>query len=219
MQKLDDQVKTSAGKLDTISQNQDAVMSQQTVLRTAQSAFADELKDLKEQVSNQALDTSQITQIFNELIIEQLKTLATKDDVKQIEEQVSNAGPTIPSVYFTAYATGHHSSSGAMPFPTIVADNNSGYVKETGIVKIQVAGVYHFSYSLMKWASKGIDVYIRHNNKDVCGSYSSDTSNYQSVSCSATFSVQVNDEVYVRLSSGQIHAGVRSSFTGYMISP
>jgi len=192
IQILDDKLKNSAEKLDSIQTNQAALITQQTILRTAQSAISDELKDLKEKFS-----TSQISEIINEIMI-------------------LRGSP----VFFNAHSPSDYGTSNtAIVFSTVIEDSNSGLDPKTGKVHIKTRGLYHFSFSLTTSirSKTGILAYLMQNNKELCGGYSSDSSNNQTVGCSATFTANENDEIYVYLSRGQIISGSQSSFTGFLV--
>jgi len=69
----------------------------------------------------------------------------------------------------------------------------------------------------MKYENTGISAYLKHNDKKLCGGYSNDNTKYENVACSATFTANENDEIYVYLSNGKIHSDNRSSFTGFLL--
>ena len=123
-------------------------------------------------------------------------------------------------MHFTAHANSHYSTTNtAIPFPTVLSDNNSGFTPGTGIVLIKASGEYHFSASLMKHPSYNLDAQIMWNDKPMCRMMSNEkNSKYLMLTCSATFRPQVGDQVFVRLMGGTIHIGIYSTFTGFLVT-
>ena len=154
---------------------------------------------------------------FKEMIEDKINSSISIEQFNQLEKQIEM--PAVePTVYFTAHPTAHFSSGdNIIPFPTIVADSNSGYVGATGVVTIKISGVYNFVVTLMKFYNNNLDYGLFHNEKVVCRSMSTDRTKYHMLSCTATISVESGDTVYVKLYSGQIHKGEYSTFTGLRI--
>ena len=66
MRALDDKVKSSGEKLDTVASNQAAVMNQQSQLRISQSAMENEIKDMKENLSQSKYPSNEeLTELIN----------------------------------------------------------------------------------------------------------------------------------------------------------
>lgn len=154
------------------------------------------------------------------IVDEKMKTFTEEIEqkLKNSEEQLANIQPATvtPQVHFTAHTTAHQQTTGTMPFPTVVSDQNSGLVPDTGVVHVKTAGQYHVVVTLMKFPSTSLDVRLMLNNKPMCRAMSNDTSKYQMVTCSATFKANVGDQIYIKLLGGRIHCCEYSTFTGFL---
>mgnify|MGYP000062948131 CR=1 FL=1 len=161
-------------------------------------------------------------QIINQIVQEELKALATKDDLKSVEEVVSKiepVGPTVPAVHFTAQANAHFTDDGKpIPMPVVISENNSGLVPATGKVHVKVAGVYFITASILKLGGQHTEIYLMKNDSQLCRAWSYSTQ-YGMVSCSATIDVDIGDQLYVKLQTGGIHYGPHTcTFTGFLVS-
>ena len=185
--------------------------------------MANDVKDLKEKLS-----PSQLTQLINEIVDEKMKSIVTKDELnvlatkyelKSVEELASNV-QSLPVVYFTAQATTNYATTNtAIPFPLVVSDNNSGLVPETGIVHVKTAGVYHLAANMLKDSNASLHFYIMLNDQTLCWAYSNERSYYEMVSCSVTVNLKAGDQLFVKLTSGRINHGSKAcTFTGFLIS-
>ena len=212
IKQIEHKIKLSGEQLDKVSDNQKSIITQQTNIRNVQTAFQE---DIKNKVT--AVELNQIIEAkFNEMIEDKMKSSVSIEKFNQLEKQME-ISDVEPTVYFTAHANSHFStSSQIIPFPTIVADN-SGYVGATGVIPIKIPGVYHFVITIMKHPHNTLDYGLYHNEKVVCRSMSNDNVKYHMLSCTATISVKSGDTVYVKLYSGQIHGREYSTFTGFRI--
>ena len=145
-----------------------------------------------------------------------------EDNVEKIQTEMEKK--TIS--YFAAAATTHYSSAGtAIPFPKILAEENSELDHATGIVTIVVDGVYHFATSLTQYSS-WTAIYIKHNDQVVCWSGGDSDKSNQMMPCAVTIKAKKNDKIAVYLDRGQICFGchwanpnnVSSTFTGFLLT-
>ena len=142
---------------------------------------------------------------------DKLKDLATINDIKTLEEQLTSAPPT-DLIYFTAQCTStfRHTEQTVI-FSKIIAGSPVAF--ERSVFTAKVRGIYHFAFSNAHGGHVP-HIQIMHNDRAVCNAYSNESSHWETISCSATLMLDVNDTVYVKLLSGKV---LCSSSTPYAI--
>jgi len=124
--------------------------------------------------------------------------------------------------YFTAVADDFYDTEDTpISFANVLSEENSGFDGGSGIVTIQLDGIYYFSTSILQYYKIGTIIYIKHNDNVICSADAEADTLYKMLGCSITINAKKNDRVYVFLEFGRIDGWVRpysSSFTGFLLT-
>ena len=208
-------------KLNSITSTKGALSNQQSQIRIKQTELENEIKDkISLADCKKMIEEKQYLRVND--LDEKLSDYANADSIKDLEEQISNVATTDP-IYFTAHCKANFASSGGtIPFENVHEELNSGFTGSTGIMTAKRRGIYHFSVSDATGGNNP-NLMIMHNNVKLCDAWSTTQSAYwNTVSCSATVLLDVNDTVYVKLVNGIFYGHSTdpyATFTGFMVAP
>jgi len=210
-------LKRNTETIDTIKSNQDAVVRQQSALRSTQSEHTTKFGELDEKIKRICVDQ------FNELFDQKMQSVATQKDIEELQsklDDVTISQPVSEVAYFTATPTSNYATNGQpIPFPRIVNEKNSGFDGSTGVMTTKIKGLYHFSASIMADSSTNLDVHLMHNDNQVHRAYKTG-GGYVMVTVTATLPLEVGDRVFVKNNGGKAHSNSAhwGAFTGFKIS-
>ena len=205
-------------KLNSITKTQGSLSNQQSQIRIKQSEFQNDIKDkITLADCKQMVEEKQYLRAND--LDGKLSNYANTDSIKDLEEQISSAVTTDP-IYFLAHCTSTFSNTGGtIPFQNVVEELNSGFTGSTGVMTAKIRGLYHFSFSDASGGHKP-RASIMHNNIELCEAFGT-SPNWETVSCSATVLLDINDTVYVKLISNKVYCSSGhpyGTFSGFLIT-
>ncbi|KAJ8306996.1 hypothetical protein KUTeg_015080 [Tegillarca granosa] len=128
------------------------------------------------------------------------------------------------SVAFTAQLShdiGHLGSNEAIIFDKVVTNHGNGYESQTGHFTAPVAGIYHFTTTVMAYGDENVHIQIVKNGNEIARGYTSSIDFETSVAV-VIVQMAAGDRVWVRhffdTTTPHIHGLGYTSFSGFLIT-
>lgn len=130
---------------------------------------------------------------------------------------------TLP-VAFYAHASDHQTGLGTgqtIHYKTVITNAGNGFDSKIGIFKAPAAGYYYFATTLVSGQGETVRSSIVHNSQDVAHVFAGNEGTYGSGSNSVVLYLNVNDDVWTRVSidtNAHVYADSWCTFSGFLIS-